>query len=139
MQVRALVLAVLASASLVACGRGADSGATSNPNAPGSPGTGNAVTTSTPQQGDSSSGRGSSGMAGSAPHPGSSGGDAVVGVTGKGAPQANDKSQDAPPAAGLNGGLGESTGTSMGAGGAKQDQAAKGSTNSTPRGSVGNR
>ena len=47
----ALVLAAAASLGLVGCERGADSGATANPNAPGSPGTGNPTQVTTPSAG----------------------------------------------------------------------------------------
>jgi len=75
------------------------------------------------------------------PHPGSSGGDAVSGVTGKGEAQAdaNAKSPSAPPGAGLNGGLGASSGTAAMGAGKQQDQVPQGSSNTTPRSSVGNR
>ena len=139
-QGRALVLALLASASLAACQRGADSGATANSNAPGSPGTGNATATTVPQQGESSSGRGPSGVAGSAAHPGSSGGDAVAGTTGKGTSDATGKSQAAQPGSGLHGGLGASDGTqALGAGPAGSAAASQGSANRTTKSSVGNR
>jgi hypothetical protein len=154
MQARALVLAVLASACLAACQRGADSGATSSPNAPGSPGTGNAASVSVPQQGESSSGSGPSGVAGSAPHPGASGGDVVRGASGKGTSDNAARSQTAQPGSGLNGGLGATDGTTaLGAGPAgtnptktggadqanQQESAAQGSTNRTPGGAVGRR
>lgn len=69
--------------ALSACGRGADSGATSNPNAPGSPGVGNATTQATPQQPDSRAG-GSAGFKGVAPPREASGGDVMTGTTGRG-------------------------------------------------------
>ncbi|MHB1123559.1 MAG: hypothetical protein ACYC0T_12675 [Ramlibacter sp.] len=66
----ALILAAAASLGLAGCERGADSGATVNPNAPGSPGTGNSTQVVTPSAADGPPG-GPSGVAGSAPHPGS--------------------------------------------------------------------
>ncbi len=69
---------------LAACDRGADSGATANPNAPGSPGTGNATTQAAPQQPDSRAG-GSAGFKGVVPPREASGGDVVQGATGRGA------------------------------------------------------
>ena len=71
-------------AGLSACGQGADTGATRNPNAPGSPGTGNPPVQATPQQPDARAG-GSSGGVGIVPPPGSSGGDVMPGTTGRGA------------------------------------------------------
>jgi hypothetical protein len=96
----ALVLAAAASLGLAGCGRGADSGATANPNAPGSPGTGNPTRVVTPSAGEGPPG-GPSGVAGSAPHPGSSGGDAVPGATGSGT-----VGQTPPAGSGLQGGMG---------------------------------
>lgn len=103
---------VLACAALAACGRGADTGATTNPNAPGQPGTGNPVEAAAPQQPDSMAG-GSSGMKGSLPHPGASGGDAVPGATGRGAPEDGGRSQPPPPGTGTTGGLGGTAGLGM--------------------------
>lgn len=124
MRALALGLAVLASLGLVACDRG---GQTANPNAPGSPGTGNPPVVATPAAPDSTSGSGPSGVKGSQPHPGSSGGDAVAGASGSGAsaPQ---------PGTGLQGGQGTGAGMAPG-------QAAgvgEGSKNRTTQGSVGN-
>ncbi|WP_427915379.1 hypothetical protein ACPWT1_10895 [Ramlibacter sp. MMS24-I3-19] len=131
----------MASACLAACHRDADSGATANGNAPGSPGASNAATVRVPQQGDTSSGRGPSGVAGSLPHPGSSGGDAVVGTTGKGTSANNAESQTAQPGSGLHGGLGASDRTSsMGAAGPSEAATpSQGSANRTTGSSVGNR
>jgi len=149
MRFHALTLAaVLAAASLAGCGRGADSGATANPNAPGSPGSGNPAQARAPQAPDGPPG-GPSGVKGSAPHTGASGGDAVPGATGRGLDQAGSRSQTAQPGSGLQGGLGASSGqTAMGAGpsGASgpestgpQGTAASGSSNRSPSTSVGNR
>ncbi|HEY0920206.1 hypothetical protein [Devosia sp.] len=96
----ALIVAAAASLGLAGCGRGADSGATANPNAPGRPGTGTPTQVVTPAAGDSAPG-GPSGVAGSAPHPGSSGGDAVPGATGSGT-----VGQAPPAGSGLQGGMG---------------------------------
>lgn len=102
----AFAAAILATAALVACGRGADSGATASPNAQGSPGTGNPTQARAPQAPDGPPG-GPSGVKGSAPHPGSSGGEPVAGATGSG-------TQGSSSGAGLGGGLGEGR-TAMGA------------------------
>lgn len=74
----ALVFAAAASLGLAGCDRGADSGATANPNAPGRPGTGNPTVVVTPSAAD-----GPSGVAGSAPRPGSSGAGSASGQTGQ--------------------------------------------------------
>ncbi len=93
--------AAAAALALAGCDRGADSGATANPNAPGSPGTGNPTVVVTPSAPDSPSGV-PSGIGGSAVHPGSAGGDAVPGATGSGT-----LGQAPPPAgSGLQGGMG---------------------------------
>ena len=84
---KAAGLALCIASLLVACGRGADSGATTNPNAPGSPGTGNATTQATPQQPDSRAG-GSAGFKGVVPPRDASGGDVMPGTTGRGAASA---------------------------------------------------
>ena len=125
----ALVVAAASSLGLAACQRGADSGATANPNAPGSPGTGNGVEVARPANTDSSSGRGSSGAAGSLPHPGSSGGDAPVGTTGKGGTNA----MGASPGTGLAGGTGQGMSPGVPTG------VADGSPNRTPGGATGQR
>jgi hypothetical protein len=123
----ALVLAAASSLGLAACHRGADTGATANSNAPGSPGTGNGVQVSRPQAADSSGGAGPSGVKGSMPHPGSSGGaDAPVGASGAGGTNTMGG-----PGTGLTGGLNPAPGQSTGVAG--------GTTNSTPGTSVGNR
>src|SRR5688572_30373374 len=75
----ALALAI----GLAACNRGSESGATSNANAPGSPGTGNEKVVVQPVAPDGPPG-GPSGIKGSAPHPGSSGGDMAAGTSGTG-------------------------------------------------------
>ena len=122
-------LALFAALALAGCNRGADSGATANPNAQGQPGTGNGREVSMPSQPDSSSGRGPSGVAGSMPHPGSSGGDAPPNTTGMGAAGA------AQPGTGLTGGLGQSGGIAPG----QATSPAEGTKNSTSKSSVGNR
>ena len=127
MQLRdvALVLAAATTLALASCNRGG--AGTGNPNAPGSPGTGNASETSTPVVADTKPG-GPSGVKGSLPHPDSSGGDAVLGTTGTGNAGA------AQPGTGLQGGLGNAGGMSgTGTG------VADGSTNSTSKSGVGNR
>ena len=101
-------LALLDSFALAAC----DKAAQGNPNAPGSPGTGNARTVSAPAAADSPAG-GPSGVAGSWPHPGSSGGDAVPGVTGKGTTDGSGRSQPAQVGVGTTGGLGGNSGLGM--------------------------
>ena len=121
-----LVLAAATSLGLAGCHRGADSGATAQANAPGRPGTGNGVEVASPQSADSSNGRGSSGAMGSLPHPGSSGGDAPAGVSGKGG-----ASTMGGPGTGLQGGMNPQPGQPTGVAG--------GSTNRTPHSSVGNR
>lgn len=144
-------VALALSAVLAGCGQGADTGATSNPNAPGSPGTGNAAEVSTPTraagQGDSGA-PGPSGVKGSAPHPGSSGGDTVSGITGRGTDEAGGRSQTAQPGLGTTGGLGGQAGAAatMGAGqptsgsaDAGQTTVPDGSPNRTTSGAVGRR
>jgi hypothetical protein len=121
-----LVLAAAASLGLAGCQRGADTGATANANAPGRPGTGNGVEVAGPQGPDSSSGHGPSGVKGSLPHPGSSGGDAPVGTTGNGGTGAMGG-----PGTGLTGGMNPQPGQPTGVAG--------GAANRTPGNSVGNR
>lgn len=123
-----LVLAAASSLGLAACQRGADSGATANPNAPGSPGTGNGVEVARPSGTDNSTGRGSSGAKGSMPHPGSSGGDAPAGTTGQGS-----TGSMGGPGTGLAGGTGQ--GMSPGV----QTGVAGGSSNRTPDDATGRR
>lgn len=72
----ALVLAL--GLVLGGCGRGADSGATANPNAPGRPGTGNPPETAAPQQPDTRAG-GSAGPVGVVPPTEASGGELARG------------------------------------------------------------
>jgi hypothetical protein len=121
--------------TLVACSKEADV----NPNAPGSPGTGNATEVLRPAAPDGPPG-GPSGIAGSAPHPGSSGGDAPVGSTGSGTAGA---SQSATPGQGLSGGLNADkapiAGTSPQASAAMGAGAPDGSPNTTSRDAVGRR
>jgi hypothetical protein len=141
-------IATLAAAcvlTLGACSKHADS----NANAPGSPGTGNATETVRPAAPDGPPG-GPSGIAGSAPHTGSSGGDAPVGTTGSGTTDASGRTQTVQPGAGLNGGLGGSnsvmgsspggTGTSAPTGtGPGSSAAGSGSPNSTSGNAYGSR
>lgn len=101
-------LALLAAFSLAGC----DKAVQGNPNAPGSPGTGNARVVTTPAAADSPPG-GPSGVKGSLPHPGSSGGDAVIGVTGKGTSEPSGRSQGAQVGVGTTGGLGGNSGLGM--------------------------
>lgn len=121
----ALALAAVSSLGLAACQRGADSGATANSNAPGSPGTGNPTEVARPQAADSSSGRGSAGAQGSMPHPGSSGGDGVAGASGSGTNAMGG------PGTGLAGGLNPAPGQPTGV--------ADGAKNSTQKDNVGKR
>ncbi|HYF42086.1 MAG TPA: hypothetical protein VEA35_06510 [Ramlibacter sp.] len=141
MTARAFAVLLAAGVALAGCGRGADSGATSNANAPGSPGTGNAATASRPLAGEGPPG-GPSGVKGSAPHTGASGGDPVPGTTGSGASETGGRSQTAQPGVGTTGGLGGTT--AMGAAGSQgatdgAGAASRGSSNSTPDGAVGRR
>jgi hypothetical protein len=128
-------LATLAAAcvfALAACSKQVDSNAT----APGNPGTGNTAEVVRPAAPDGPPG-GPSGIAGSAPHTGSSGGDAVPGTTGQGTADASGHSQTAQPGTGLHGGLG--SGTAMGASGANAPAVGEGSANTTPGSAVGTR
>lgn len=114
------VLAILAAALVsAACQRSGES----NPVAPGSPGTGNAPVSTAPAAGDTPPG-GPSGVKGSLPHTGSSGGDAVPGTTGRGTPETG---QAGASSGGLHGGLGpQPTGTptqALGAGAATRGSA----------------
>jgi hypothetical protein len=135
----ALLLAAALSLGLAACDRGAGG----NANAPGRPGTGNPVEATTPAAADTTAG-GPSGVKGSQPHAGSSGGDAVPGATGSGTSEAGGRSQTAQPGTGLQGGLGRNAamsssteaGTSSAtAGGAVAD----GGPQLTHKGQTGNR
>ena len=139
-----IAAAALTVAALAGCGRGADSGATSNGNAPGSPGTGNAATVVAPQQNDSMAG-GSSGAKGSAPHPGSSGGDTVMGASGRGTDEPGGRSQTAQPGIGTAGGLGGTAGLGMtgsfpaGGSASSAQTVPQGSSNRSTEGAVGQR
>ena len=140
---RTWLLAIAAAAvasSLAACGRGADSGATANPNAPGSPGNNERVV-SQPAAPDGAPG-GPSGIKGSAPHTGSSGGDVPPGLTGSGTAEAGGRTQAPAPGTGLNGGLGMA-GTAPAGGGTSAPMgagpAAAGSPNTTTDSAVGRR
>jgi len=134
----ALAAALVAGATLTGCGRGADSGASSNATAPGQPGTGNAVEARIPQAPDGPPG-GPSGVAGSAPHTGGSGADVIPGTSGRGTAEPGGRSTTAQqPGSGTTGGLG----TSMGNTAAMPQQgsaASEGSTNRTTDGAVGRR
>ena len=139
MTLRAIVLAAAAVAALSACDRGAGSGATANPNAQGQPGTGNPTEQARVQAPDGPPG-GPSGVKGSAPHPGASGGDTVVGTTGRGSPPGSQSQTPAAPGTGLSGGLGASQGQSaMGAGPAGGGAASQGSSNTSSGSAVGQR
>jgi hypothetical protein len=108
----ALLLAAALSLGVAGCDRGSGG----NPNAQGSPGTGNAREVRVPSAPDTAPG-GPSGVKGSVAHPGSSGGDAVPGTTGSGT-------------------QGAATGPGTPASGGR---IAEGSTNSTSSGAVGQR
>lgn len=131
MRTGATALACVLALVLAGCERGADTTASPNPNAPRSPGTGNAVESVAPQAPDTPPG-GPSGVAGSTAHPGASGGDAVPGSTGHGTQSAAGQAQQ--PGVGLGGGLG--AGAAMGA--ASGTAVAPGGKNRTTAGSVGN-
>jgi hypothetical protein len=139
---RTRVLAGLAAAcvlSLGACSKQAQT----NPNAPGSPGTGNATVTTTPAAPDGPPG-GPSGIAGSAPHTGSSGGDVMPGVSGRGTSEDSARTQTPTPGSGLNGGLnaGQAAATPGAASAAMGNSggvAPAGSSNTTPDSAVGRR
>jgi hypothetical protein len=136
MRIRFLAPLALAAAcvlALGACSRPTDP----NANAPGSPGTGNPTEVVRPSAPDSPPG-GPSGIAGSVPHPGSSGGDAPSGVTGAGTV---DRTQPRQPGEGLHGGLGSSSamGSAPAAGSATMAPAGGGSANTTSGSAVGSR
>jgi hypothetical protein len=116
--------------SLGACSKQADQA----PNAPGSPGAGNSTEVVKPSVADGSSGAGPSGIAGSAPHTGASGGDVVAGTTGKGLEASDGRSAPAQAGIGLNGGLGNGSGAAMG-----NAAAGNGSPNTTSSSAVGQR
>ncbi len=98
----AVAPAITAMLLLGACG---DRQADANPNAPGSPGTGNSTQVVTPSAADGPPG-GPSGVKGSMAHPGASGADVLPGTSGSGTAEAGGRSQTAQPGMGLNGGLG---------------------------------
>lgn len=129
MQLRALILATLLPLGSAGCDRDG-----SNPNSPGSPGTGNPAEAARPSASDTPAG-GPAGVKGSLPHPGSSGGDAVPGATGTGTAGQAQSGQ------GLAGGVsassvpsGSTTTQSAGAG-----PVPEGSENRSPRSAVGTR
>jgi hypothetical protein len=134
------ILAAACALTLGACSKQADT----NPTAPGHPGTGSAAEVVRPAMPDSPPG-GPSGIAGSAPHTGSSGGDAPAGVTGSGTAGAI---QNTIPGQGLDGGIADKaataasgpgatgTGAAMGAG---RSPSLDGSANTTPGNAVGTR
>jgi hypothetical protein len=133
----ALALLVAACAlTLGACSKQADTSA----NAPGSPGTGNATEVVRPAMPDSPPG-GPSGIAGSTPHPGSSGGESPAGTTGTG----TDTASQSVPGQGLDGGLNSSQGAASApaggnaAMGASGSGALQGSPNTTSGNAVGQR
>lgn len=135
-------LTLLAVLALAGCDKNVTG---SNANAPGSPGTGNPPLVSAPVAADTPPG-GSSGMVGTAPNTGSSGGNAVPGTTGRGTSEIGARSQPAQPGMGTAGGLGGSSGLGMtgsfpadgaSAAGQGSSTALAGTTNSTPKGSPG--
>lgn len=141
---KALALALLAALAVAGCDRNVTG---ANANAPGSPGTGNPPVVTAPVAADTPPG-GSSGMVGTAPNTGSSGGNAVPGTTGRGTSEVGARSQAAQPGIGTAGGLGGSSGLGMtgsfpAAGASTAGQgggpALAGSTNSTPSSAAGNR
>lgn len=101
------VLPLAAAAALLASG--CDTRSDPHANAPGSPATGNPTQAAAPQAPDGPPG-GPSGVKGSAPHTGSSGGDAMPGTTGSGTLNAGNTAQ---PGVGLNGGLGAGSGSGL--------------------------
>jgi hypothetical protein len=121
-----------------------------NPDAPGRPVTGNSPEVAAPSAPDTPPG-GPSGVKGSMPHPGSSGGDAAPGTSGSGTSDASGRNPASQPGAGLGGGMGGSSGLGMTgtfpAGTTTQSAStrsdgegvAAGSTNRTPRSGVGTR
>ena len=108
MNAQAFRLALLATLALGGC----DKAAQGNSNASGSPGAGNPREFAAPAAPDTPPG-GSSGRKGSMPHPGSSGGDAVPGTTGRGTSDPGGRSQSAQAGVGTAGGLGGSSGLGM--------------------------
>jgi hypothetical protein len=138
-----LVFAVLA---LSACDKAAHESPTT---VPGSPGQGNPPEVIAPAAPDTPPG-GSSGMKGSVPVPGTSGGGAPVGTTGRGTSEPGARSQSAQPGVGTAGGLAGNSGLGMTgsfppegsstqAGDRSGGVAPPGSPNSTRGSSVGNR
>jgi hypothetical protein len=132
-----VTLAAACTLTLAACSKQADS----NPNAQGSPGTGNGVAVARPAAPDGPAG-GSSGDKGSTPAIGSSGTGVVAGTTGDAS--ASTGAGTLQPGVGLNGGL--SNGNVMGAAPSGQGATAStaspagdGSTNMTPGSAVGRR
>jgi hypothetical protein len=132
-----LCTAAALSLALAGCGRGADSGATSNPVSQGRPGTGNDRVVVQPSAPDGPA-AGSAGAKGSAPYASPSGGGAVPGSTGTGTSSAQPA-----PGTGLQGGLGAGSGLTgsfpSGTGTSSMGAAGDGSPNTTTRSSVGNR
>jgi hypothetical protein len=129
------VLATLAAAGALALG-GCSKQADDNAVAPGRPDPGNSAEVVQPQAADTPPG-GPSGITGSLPHPGSSGGDAVAGATGSDATGAASGQLAARPGAGLDGGLGNTPADGANAMGAAP--VPDGSPNRTTKSSVGNR
>lgn len=116
-------------AALAGCDRGADTGATSNPNAPGQPGS-NPPVTAIPDSGSTNVSPGVGGQAGVQPVPGATG----SGGTGTGPTTSTE------PGTGTAGGLGGTN--AVGAGpqqGQSGSQVPSGTTNTAPRDNVGGR
>lgn len=109
--------------ALGACGKQADT----QPNAPG--GSADTAEVVRPAAPDGPPG-GSSGVVGSGPYSGASGGDVIPGTTGSG------RSQTAQPGAGLGGGLGGGNSAAMGA---PATPGGSGSSNATSSSAVGQR
>lgn len=137
------ILAAACTLSLGACSRhGVD-----NPDASGSPAAGNTAQVVKPVMPDTPAG-GSNGISGSGTYAGASGATTVPGASGNGT-----VGTSRPPGTGLNGGLaagsagfasstpgtGSTTGTPSGVGPDSAVLGGSGSSNSTTRGSVGNR
>jgi hypothetical protein len=138
----AILLVASLSLGLAGCNRASEG----NPGAPGSPGTGNPREVARPTAADTPSG-GLSGVKGSLPHAGSSGGDAPPGATGSGTADAGGQNQASQPGAGLAGGMSGSSGLGMtgtfpagtGTQSAGAGAASSGSPNRSPRSGVGTR
>lgn len=120
-----LVLAVSAVAALAGC----DRGATSNPNAPGSPGTGNPTVQTAPATGDKPAESANAAAGSTGP-----GGAAQGAVTAREA--TGGSSGSVPPGGGLQGGMG--AGPAPGASGPAA-VVPDGSTNATPGSATGNK